>query len=173
MVHSCQTLSTTWLANFLGIFPPWWLVLSVLKPLETEENLTHFWADWGSTGNKQKRRGYRKVKQIESNKWEFLLICCIICSLLYLVSLVKKNKLFKCREQKFWIGDINWMVVHQCWLHDLKDSKQEVTGSAQQNTSLLWRSWVQFLAPQAITYTHVCACICAHIHTLYMSYKWS
>ena len=62
ILHSCQTLSTTWFANFLGIFPPWWLVLSELKPSDTEENLIHFWADWGSTENKQKKIYCRRIK---------------------------------------------------------------------------------------------------------------
>lgn len=56
ILHSCQTLSTTWLASFLGILPPWWLVLSEINPSETEENFTHFWADWASTEKQHQRK---------------------------------------------------------------------------------------------------------------------
>jgi len=50
ILHSCQTCSTSWLANRRGIFPPWWLVLSTLNTSDDAGILTHFWAEWESTG---------------------------------------------------------------------------------------------------------------------------
>lgn len=50
ILHSCQTRSTTWLASRRGILPPWWLVLSTLNASDDEGILTHFWAEWESTG---------------------------------------------------------------------------------------------------------------------------
>lgn len=50
ILHSCQTRSTICVASRCGILPPWWLVLSTLKRSEAEGILTHFWAEWESTG---------------------------------------------------------------------------------------------------------------------------
>lgn len=61
ILHSCQTRSTIWVASRWGILPPWWLVLSTLKRSEAEGILTHFWAEWESTGQEKSVVNTRKV----------------------------------------------------------------------------------------------------------------
>lgn len=56
MLHSCQTVSTTWLAILRGILPPWWLVLSTLNPSIATGNRIHFCAEWEWTRERKKRQ---------------------------------------------------------------------------------------------------------------------
>ncbi len=56
MLHSCQMLSTTWLAILRGILPPWWLVLSTLKPSIATGNRIHFCAEWEWTRERKSQK---------------------------------------------------------------------------------------------------------------------